>query len=75
MPESPAALPPCLFQTFSEPKVWQNPAPRSRIDTTAIKVDDTYYRVTKDEAGNAGSDIFSEKMSDPAFPASFFVTR
>lgn len=52
------------FQTFSEPKVWQNPAPRSRIDTTAIKVDDTYYRVTKDEAGNAGSDIFSEKNSD-----------
>ncbi len=52
------------FQTFSEPQVWQNPAPQSRIDTTAIKVDDTYYRVTKNEAGNAGSDIFSEKHTD-----------
>lgn len=52
------------FQTFSEPKVWQDPAPRSRIDTTAIKVGDYYYRVTKDEAGNAGSDIFSEKHTD-----------
>lgn len=52
------------FQTFSEPKVWQNPAPLSRIDTTAIKVGDEYYRVTKNEAGNAGSDIFSEKNPD-----------
>lgn len=52
------------FQTFSEPKVWQNPAPQSRIDTTAIKVGDEYYRVTKNEAGNAGSDIFSEKYTD-----------
>ncbi|TQJ30753.1 immunoglobulin-like domain-containing protein [Microbacterium sp. SLBN-146] len=52
------------FQTFSEPKVWQNPAPLSRIDTTAIKVGDTYYRVTKNEAGNAGSDLFSEKNTD-----------
>ena len=52
------------FQTFSEPKVWQNPAPQSRIDTTAIKVGDEYYRVTKNEAGNAGSDIFSEKHTD-----------
>ncbi|MBD7958791.1 Ig-like domain repeat protein [Microbacterium sp. Sa4CUA7] len=52
------------FQTFSEPQVWQNPAPQSRIDTTAIKVDDVYYRVTKNEAGNAGSDIFSEKNTD-----------
>ncbi|NHC46685.1 immunoglobulin-like domain-containing protein [Motilibacter aurantiacus] len=52
------------FQTFSEPKVWQNPFPQSRIDTTAIKVGDYYYRVTKNEAGNAGSDIFSEKHTD-----------
>ncbi|NHC15099.1 immunoglobulin-like domain-containing protein [Motilibacter deserti] len=52
------------FQTFSEPKVWQNPFPQSRIDTTAIKVGDYYYRVTKNEAGNAGSDIFSEKNTD-----------
>ncbi|WP_127572292.1 immunoglobulin-like domain-containing protein [Georgenia faecalis] len=52
------------FQTFSEPQVWQNPAPLSRIDTTAIKVGDLYYRVTKNEAGNAGSDLFSEKHTD-----------
>ncbi|WP_169953503.1 immunoglobulin-like domain-containing protein [Microbispora sp. H11081] len=52
------------FQTFSAPKVWQNPAPLSRIDTTAIRVGDNYYRVTKNEAGNQGSDIFSEKHTD-----------
>ncbi|MEE6295901.1 immunoglobulin-like domain-containing protein [Georgenia wangjunii] len=52
------------FQTFSEPQVWQDPAPLSRIDTTAIKVGDLYYRVTKNEAGNAGSDLFSEKHTD-----------
>ncbi|WP_194409562.1 immunoglobulin-like domain-containing protein [Microbacterium cremeum] len=52
------------FQTFSEPQVWQDPAPQSRIDTTAIKVGDQYYRVTKNEAGNAGSDLFSEKHTD-----------
>ncbi|MEE6282539.1 immunoglobulin-like domain-containing protein [Georgenia sp. MJ170] len=52
------------FQTFSEPQVWQDPAPLSRIDTTAIKVGDDYYRVTKNEAGNAGSDLFSEKHTD-----------
>ncbi|GLX04783.1 hypothetical protein Misp03_17100 [Microbispora sp. NBRC 16548] len=52
------------FQTFSGPKVWQNPAPLSRIDTTAIRVGDYYYRVTKNEAGNQGSDIFSEKHTD-----------
>ena len=49
------------FRTFSPPAVWQNPAPASRIDTTVIKVDDWYYRFTKYEAGNAGSDLFSEK--------------
>ncbi|MFC3686767.1 immunoglobulin-like domain-containing protein [Aquipuribacter hungaricus] len=52
------------FQTFSEARVWQDPAPLSRIDTTAIKVGDQYYRFTKNEAGNAGSDIFSEKNTD-----------
>ena len=52
------------FQTFSEPQVWQNPFPQSRIDTTALKVGDYYYRVTKNEAGNAGSDLFSEKHTD-----------
>ncbi|GGM36022.1 hypothetical protein GCM10011608_20790 [Micromonospora sonchi] len=52
------------FQTFSAPQVQQDPAPLSRIDTTAIKVGDYYYRVTKNEAGNRGSDIFSEKHTD-----------
>ncbi|MEU5907072.1 immunoglobulin-like domain-containing protein [Micromonospora sp. NPDC047527] len=52
------------FQAFSAPKVWQDPAPLSRIDTTAIRVGDHYYRVTKNEAGNQGSDIFSEKHTD-----------
>lgn len=52
------------FQTFTEAKVWQDPAPLSRIDTTAIKVGDQYYRFTKNEAGNAGSDLFSEKNAD-----------
>jgi len=52
------------FQTFSEPRVWQDPAPLSRIDTTGIKVGDYYYRVTKNEAGNQGSDIFMERHTD-----------
>lgn len=52
------------FQTFSGPKVWQDPAPLSRIDTTGIKVGDHYYRVTKNEAGGEASDIFSEKHTD-----------
>ena len=49
------------FRTFAPPAVWQNPAPQSRIDTTVIKVGDWYYRFTKNEAGNAASDVFSEK--------------
>ena len=31
-----------------------------------IKVGDWYYRFTKNEAGNAGSDVFSEKHTQPA---------
>ncbi|MBE2320924.1 hypothetical protein DVA67_033515 [Solirubrobacter sp. CPCC 204708] len=49
------------FRTFSPPAVWQDPYPESRIDTTVIKVGDVFYRFTKNEAGNAGSDVFSEK--------------
>ena len=52
------------FRTFTPPAVWQNPYPLSRIDTTVIKVGDWYYRFTKNEAGNAGSDIFSEKHTN-----------
>lgn len=52
------------FRTFTPPAVWQDPHPLSRIDTTVIKVGSFYYRFTKNEAGNAGSDIFSEKHTD-----------
>ena len=54
------------FRTFSPPAVWQDPYPQSRIDTTVIKVGDWFYRFTKNEAGNAGSDVFSEKHTQPA---------
>jgi hypothetical protein len=52
------------FRTFAPPAVWQDPYPQSRIDTTVIKVDEWYYRFTKNEAGNAGSDVFSEKHTN-----------
>ena len=52
------------FRTFAPPAVWQNPFPQSRIDTTVIKVGDWYYRFTKNEAGNAASDVFSEKNTN-----------
>ena len=52
------------FRTFAPPAVWQNPYPQSRIDTTVIKVGDWYYRFTKNEAGNAASDMFSEKNTN-----------
>ncbi|HEX6027328.1 MAG TPA: immunoglobulin-like domain-containing protein [Solirubrobacter sp.] len=52
------------FRTFTPPAVWQDPYPLSRIDTTVIKVGDWYYRFTKNEAGNAGSDVFSEKHTN-----------
>jgi hypothetical protein len=52
------------FRTFTPPAVWQDPYPLSRIDTTVIKVGDFYYRFTKNEAGNAGSDVFSEKHTN-----------
>ncbi|GAA4818860.1 family 43 glycosylhydrolase [Nocardioides caeni] len=50
------------FVTFSEAKVWQDIG-SSRIDSTVIKDNGTYYRFTKDEgAGTTGcSDIIQEK--------------
>ncbi len=50
------------FVTFSEAKVWQDIG-SSRIDSTVIEDDGTYYRFTKDEgAGTTGcSDIIQEK--------------
>lgn len=50
------------FVTFSEAEVWQDIG-SSRIDSTVIKENGTYYRFTKDEgAGTTGcSDIIQEK--------------
>ncbi len=50
------------FVTFSPARVWQDIG-SSRIDSTVIREDDTYYRFTKDEgAGTTGcSDIIQEK--------------
>ena len=44
------------------------PVPQSRIDTTVIKVGDWFYRFTKNEAGNAGSDVFSRSTSSCGTP-------
>src|SRR5699024_5791695 len=41
------------FRTFSEPQIWtdvRRGSGRGLIDSTVAKVDDTYYRFTKDEA-------------------------
>ncbi|MGJ5893306.1 family 43 glycosylhydrolase [Streptomyces niveiscabiei] len=53
------------FYTFSEPKVWVDRG-YSVIDSTVIKHDDTYYRLSKDERNNTSSTpnskfIFEEK--------------
>ena len=50
------------FVTFSEPKIWQDRG-ESRIDSTVIREDGTYYRFTKDEGGGGTgcSDIIQEK--------------
>ncbi|MXG90142.1 family 43 glycosylhydrolase [Nocardioides flavescens] len=52
------------FVTFSQPKIWQDRG-ASRIDSTVIKDNGTYYRFTKDEgAGSTGcSDIIQEKST------------
>src|SRR5690606_28016071 len=41
------------FVTFSEPQIWtdvRRGGGKGMIDSTVAKVDDTYYRFTKDEA-------------------------
>lgn len=55
------------FQTFTYPPVeWQNTG-HARIDSTVMKIDDYYYRFTKNEASGAadgleaGKDIFMER--------------
>ena len=50
------------FVTFSEAKIWQDRG-ESRIDSTVIEENDTYYRFTKDEGGGGTgcSDIIQEK--------------
>lgn len=52
------------FRTFSEPQVWSDVkrgTGRGLIDSTVAKVDDTYYRFTKDEASMT---IRQEKSTD-----------
>lgn len=52
------------FATFSEPQIWQD-AGTSRIDSTVLQVDDTYYRFTKDEGAVTGcTDIIQESSQD-----------
>ncbi len=50
------------FVTFSEAKIWQDRG-ESRIDSTVIRENGTYYRFTKDEGGGGTgcSDIIQEK--------------
>ena len=50
------------FVTFSEAKIWQDRG-ESRIDSTVIQENGTYYRFTKDEGGGGTgcSDIIQEK--------------
>lgn len=49
------------FITFSEPQIWQD-AGMSRIDSTVIREDDTFYRFSKDEgaSGTGCADIIQE---------------
>ena len=52
------------FVTFSEPQIWSDVkrgTGRGLIDSTVAKVDDTYYRFTKDEASMT---IREEKSTD-----------
>jgi Glycosyl hydrolases family 43 len=42
------------FNTFSEPKAWHDPG-YSIIDSTVIRIGDSFYRFTKDERVNATS--------------------
>src|SRR4029453_11260350 len=52
------------FHTFSQPKVWQDTGV-SRIDSTVIKVGDTFHRFTKDEGNATGCvDIIGETSTD-----------
>ncbi|MCS5724112.1 family 43 glycosylhydrolase, partial [Herbiconiux sp. CPCC 203407] len=52
------------FVSFSEPQVWQDQGV-SRIDSTVLEEDGTYYRFTKDEGANTGcADIIQESSTD-----------
>ncbi|KAK1454499.1 hypothetical protein CMEL01_16710 [Colletotrichum melonis] len=51
------------FQTFSEPKIWQDEPPRGRIDSTVIKENNIYYRFTKATIDGC-ADIVQEKSSN-----------
>ncbi|MFJ1969626.1 family 43 glycosylhydrolase [Streptomyces sp. NPDC087903] len=61
------------FYTFSEPKVWIDRG-YSVIDSTMIRHDGTYYRLSKDERNNSSSTpnskfIFQEKSDSILDPA------
>ncbi|NGO09826.1 family 43 glycosylhydrolase [Streptomyces sp. HC44] len=67
------------FHTFSEPKVWIDRG-YSVIDSTMIKHDDTYYRLSKDERNNTSSTpnskfIFQEKSDSILDPSWDFVAE
>jgi beta-xylosidase len=56
------------FRTFSEPKVWKDPG-YSVIDSTVVKHDGVYHRITKDERNNSSSSpcskfLIQEKSTD-----------
>lgn len=56
------------FHTFSEVQVWQDTGV-SRIDSTVLKVDDTYHRFTKDEGQQTGcADIIEETSTSLTAP-------
>lgn len=57
------------FRTFSEPTVWQD-AGLSRIDSTVLQEDGTFFRFTKDEGGGGTgcTDIIEERSSSLRAP-------
>lgn len=57
------------FITFSEPVIWQDSG-RDRLDSTVIKVNDTFYRFTKDDdsRGTGCTDIIEESSQDLLAP-------
>lgn len=62
------------FITFSEPALWQDNG-SSRIDSTVLKENDTYYRFTKDEGAVTGCrDIIQEHSATLSSGLDFWTT-